>query len=101
MKKQILFSLVLVFMISTAGISFARAYDRSPEAVVTCADCKIDNNLSLKASEFIGKCCKGSIKAEFPSELMNNTVKDIRDNKSKNDKYKTAWKLISRDEYRK
>lgn len=63
--------------------------------------CKIDLNLALTVQAFISKCVKGSVREEFPSALLGRTVGDISDNRSKDSDYKTAWKLISRSEYRK
>lgn len=65
--------------------------------------CSIDSpvNLILTADQFISKCCKASVRSEFPGELLYNKVEDIKNNRSRNNEYKTAWKLISRGEYRK
>lgn len=83
------------------GTEFFLGQGRSDLIALAATDCTIDANLALTAQDFIGKCCKGTIRAEFPGEMLANTVGNIRDNKSKNDSYKTAWKLISRSEYRK
>lgn len=37
----------------------------------------------------------------MPGSMWDKTVRDVKDNRSKDDDYKTAWKLIRRDEYRK
>lgn len=89
------------YTIQTNFIKLGKTYD----SVSSNADsqCSIASplNLTLTARQFIGKCCQGRVNAEFPGELYENTVRDIRDNKNKSDSYKTAWKLISRQEYRK
>ncbi len=68
-------------------------------------DCKIDNNLSLTAGTFIGKCFQASIWSRFP-EGLTGTFKDkllseIKANNSSSNDYKTAWKLLNRKDYRK
>jgi hypothetical protein len=75
---------------------------RSEVGLLAQADkCKIELNLALTVQAFISKCVKGSVREEFPSALLGRTVGDISDNRSKDSDYKTAWKLISRSEYRK
>jgi hypothetical protein len=68
-------------------------------------DCKIDNNLSITVGTFIGKCCKASVWSEFPGGqsgvFKDKLVSEIKANKNKTNEYATAWKLISRSEYRK
>lgn len=68
-------------------------------------DCRIDNNLSITAGTFIGKCCKASVWSVFPGgqtgTFKDKLVSDIKVNKNADNDYKTAWKLISRQEYRK
>lgn len=63
--------------------------------------CEIDDNRSDTVETFAGRCCKGSIKGEMPGSMWSKTVGDVKDNRSKNDDYRTCWKLISRSEYRK
>lgn len=66
------------------------------------ATCNIDDNLDETAEEFVGRCCKGSVKSVFPSPLWRKTLGEIKKNRSSRDQdYKTAWKLLSRQEYRK
>jgi hypothetical protein len=107
LKNVFAFTLITVGSLGLAispfnlGTDLFSAHGRFDSIALAATDCTIDSNLTLTAQDFIGKCCKGSVKAEFPGELLANTVQDIRDNKSKNASYKTAWKLISRSEYRK
>ena len=68
---------------------------------VYAADCVIDNNLSDTVETFVGKCVKGSVGSVMPGSMWSKTVGDVKNNRSKDDDYKTAWKLISRSEYRK
>jgi hypothetical protein len=65
------------------------------------AACDIDDNLSDTVETFFGRCCKGSARSVMPGNMWSKTVRDVRDNRSKDDDYKTCWKLISRSEYRK
>jgi hypothetical protein len=60
-----------------------------------------DFNHTETALEFVSQYCKGRIKAKFPASMWPKTVEDIQQNKSLDDDYKRAWKLISRKEYRK
>ncbi len=80
-------------------------------------NCSPKDNLDETAEKFIGRCCKGSIRSEFPSEYLSKTLGDIqsackvgnrRDCEDGDDpslesakKARTAWKLLSRSEYRK
>ena len=48
---------------------------------------------------FFGRCCKESGRSVMPGNMWSRTVRDVRDNRSKDDDYKTCWKLISRSEY--
>ncbi len=41
------------------------------------------------------------MRSVMPVTMWKKTVGDVKDNRSKDDDYKTAWKLISRSEYRK
>jgi hypothetical protein len=63
--------------------------------------CDIDDSLSDTVETFVGRCCKGSVRSVMPSEMLKKTVRDVKDNRSRDDDYKTTWKLISRSEYRK
>lgn len=57
---------------------------------------------SMKAKEFIPKYCKGSVNREFPSEWLEKTVQEIKQAADQgNRRAQTAWKLLSRREYRK
>jgi hypothetical protein len=63
--------------------------------------CDIDDSLSDTVETFVGRCCKGSVRSVMPGNMWSKTVRDVRDNRSRDDDYKTCWKLISRSEYRK
>ena len=64
------------------------------------ATCEINDNLSDTVRVFFGRCCKGSASREMPGNMWDKTVRDVQENRSKDD-YRTCWKLISRSEYRK
>ena len=63
--------------------------------------CDVDDNLSDLVETFFGRCCKGSGRSVMPGGMWSKSVRDVRDNRSRDDDYKTCWKLISRSEYRK
>jgi hypothetical protein len=63
--------------------------------------CDIDDNLSDSVETFFGRCCKGSGRSVMPGNMWSKSLRDVKDNRSKDDDYKTCWKLISRSEYRK
>jgi len=96
----VFFMLSLLFT-STTNITASDVILIDEISIENCADCKIDNNLTLTATAFVSKCCKGSVRSVFPGSMWSKTVSDIKKNRSKSDDYKTAWKLISRNEYRK
>ena len=105
MEKELFRVIFLSFMI-VGGFLAAVAFtsnEKGPEiiSIAYAANCKIDDNLGETAQKFVGRCCKGSVKSVFPGNMWGNTVGDIKRNKSKSSDYKTAWKLISRSEYRK
>ncbi|MFS1524430.1 RHS repeat-associated core domain-containing protein [Microbulbifer sp. 2304DJ12-6] len=52
-----------------------------------------------KADDWIGKNCKGSINREFPENLRNKTLEEIRRGNSK--EYKKAWKLLNDKRFQK
>lgn len=56
-------------------------------------NCKAKDNLSDIANSFISRCRKASIRVEFPSELLGETLGNI--NKGKQANYKRAWKLLN------
>jgi hypothetical protein len=51
---------------------------------------------SSRATDWIGKNCKGSINREFPGQFKDNTLKEILDmSKSGDTAAKKAWKLLN------
>jgi hypothetical protein len=61
--------------------------------VAQAADCIANNNLGDIADGFISRCRKGSIRQEFPGELLNETLTTIKAGNAAN--YKKAWKLLN------
>jgi len=104
LKRYLLPIMAFVFV---SGVALSGGADKRANVSITyishadAATCKTEDNLKETAEKFAGMCCKGSIKSVFPSSMWKKTVGDIQKNKSKDSDYKTAWKLISRQEYRK
>lgn len=61
--------------------------------VAQAADCIANNNLGDIADGFISRCRKGSIRQEFPGELLTETLATIKAGNSAN--YKKGWKLLN------
>lgn len=61
--------------------------------VAQAADCVASNNLGDIADSFISRCRKGSIRQEFPGELLKETLGNIKAGSAAN--YKKAWKLLN------
>ena len=51
------------------------------------------------AKDWIAQKCKGSINSEFPSELRNNTLQEIKNGTDAASK--KAWKLLNSNRFRK
>lgn len=55
-----------------------------------------------RATEWIGKNCRGSINREFPGELRDKTLKEILDQSKSGDSVaKKAWKLLNDNRFKK
>ncbi len=61
--------------------------------LIVQASCVANDNLGDTAEVYIGRCRKGSIKSEFPGELLQETLKNIKAGSAAN--YKKAWKLLN------
>lgn len=81
---------LLVFAVSLCLFSVAI---HLPKPVAYASDCVANNNLNEIADKFISRCRKASIRREFPRELLNVTLREIKAGKTK--KHKTAWKLLN------
>ncbi|GAB4205077.1 MAG: hypothetical protein Fur006_60810 [Coleofasciculaceae cyanobacterium] len=62
-------------------------------------DCVTNNNLYELANNFISRCCKASIRSEFPGEYMNKSLGYIKNDKTAIGK--KAWKLLNDSRFRK
>lgn len=65
------------------------------------ATCNPEDNLAEAARSFIGRCCQGRIRAVFPTELLPRTLGEIDKLRGSSSAAKSAWKLMSRKDYRK
>ena len=115
---------ILVIALGIALISILSLKDiknRNYASTVVSANptqsCNPRDNMNETADSFIGRCCKGSIRSVFPGEYLNKTMNEIQQNckvGSRRDcedgdeptldsaqKARTAWKLLTRSEYRK
>lgn len=94
-------------MVITAALvlSFGLAFTAPVRAcfISDCSagTCVIADNRSDTVRTFVSRCCNGSVNRKMPGTMWSKTVGDVADNRSKDDDYATAWKLISREEYRK
>lgn len=92
----------VLFVLVAAGAAYVvDLRDAGAPAIAHAAGCDIDANLADTVETFWGRCCKGSTRSVMPSPMWSRTVGDVKVNRSKNDDYRTAWKIISRSEYRK
>lgn len=62
-------------------------------------NCKTKDNLGEIADSFISRCRKASIRAEFPGELLRETLGNIKRGNAAN--YKKAWKLLNDGRFKK
>lgn len=89
---RFLSKLLLVFSLSV-GIGYAIQDNHPLISEARAADCVANNNLSEKAQSYIGRCRKGSINSEFPSEMYSETLNVIKNGSTAN--HKKAWKLLN------
>lgn len=68
-----------------------------PENSLT--NCEANDNLNDIADDFISRCRKASIRREYPTELLYETLKDIKRGNGAN--YKRAWKLLNDGRFKK
>ena len=92
----------LAKLLSTFAIGFSLAFSVGiigdvPEA--QGANCTAKDNLSEVARKYIGRCRKGSINREFPGELLDETLGQLR--KGRDAKRNKAWKLLNDSRFKK
>ncbi|KAI8868451.1 hypothetical protein GQ42DRAFT_164127 [Ramicandelaber brevisporus] len=66
---------------------------------VLADSCSANDNLSEVANSFISHCRKGSIRSEFPGELYDKTLGEIK--KGASATYKKGWKLLNDKRFKK
>lgn len=87
--KTLLSSLALV--LSLVVIPGVGSLEFVPLAYAS--NCVAKESLSEKAQSFIARCRKGSINREFPSEMLDKTLGEIK--KGSSSTHKKAWKLLN------
>jgi hypothetical protein len=85
------------------GIGFALTAPAPACFISDCSagTCVIADNRSDTVRTFASRCCNGSANRKMPGTMWSKPVGDVAENRSKDDDYATAWKLISREEHRK
>ncbi|MEU0872363.1 hypothetical protein [Nocardia brasiliensis] len=68
-------------------------------AVLAAGSCVASENLQAIADNFIASCRKGSIRREFPGQMLNLSLKDIKSGNSA--EHKKAWKLLNDNRFKK
>ena len=63
------------------------------------AGCVAKDNLRENAQSFIGRCRRGSINNEFPSEMYTKTVGAIKNGSTA--AHRKAWKLLNDNRFKK
>ncbi|MGY2024709.1 MULTISPECIES: hypothetical protein [Nocardia] len=110
-RKAITAVLLVLFMLA-GGVSTAYAVAPTLATVVTDhslsskpkkpkndSDCVANENLGEVADKYISRCRKGSIRSEFPSELLQTSLGDIKNGNSA--AHKRAWKLLNDGRFKK
>ncbi|MEV4124668.1 hypothetical protein [Nocardia sp. NPDC049707] len=67
--------------------------------LVSKGSCAASDSLGDIADAFISKCRKGSIRREFPGELLQSSLGDIKNGGSA--VHKKAWKLLNDSRFKK
>lgn len=99
--------LTAIFFTGLVGITSAgtaSAATLAPTAPVVMAippSCNPNDNLTLTADQFLAKCVRGSVRREFPSQLLNVTVDYLQNNRNLSPDHSKAWKFISQTRFRK
>ena len=84
-----------------ANSYYSRIQTSSPYYAMTQVQAAI-NRLNSTALQWIARNCRGSIGREFPSQLYNKTLEQIKQLKDAGDEAaKKAWKLLHDGRFRK
>ncbi|MEV0711600.1 hypothetical protein [Nocardia aurea] len=105
LRKSITAGLIVL---ASGAFALASAQTASAESVtvqassvefISAGNCSRDDNLGETAQSFISRCRKGSINREFPGQLLQTSLKDIKSGNSAD--YKKAWKLLNDNRFKK
>jgi hypothetical protein len=72
---------------------------QEPDGALASGNCEANDNLGETADSFISRCRLASIRREFPSEFLNETLGTIK--KGKTAKHRKAWKLLNDNRFKK
>lgn len=65
------------------------------------SNCNYGDNLFEEASDFISRCCKGTILRRFPGQYFNKTLLEISLARRLDPQARTAYKLLNDGRFRK
>lgn len=80
-----------MFALSLGAIPAAGSMDIVPIAHVS--NCVAKDNLGEKVRSFISRCRKASINREFPSEMLDKSLEEMK--KGSSSAHHKAWKLLN------
>lgn len=69
--------------------------------IQAASDCNYNDNLFEEASDFISRCCKGTILRRFPGQYLNKTLLEISLARRLDRDARTAYKLLNDGRFRK
>ena len=73
--------------------------EEGEQATGLAGSCVANDNLGEMADSFIGRCCQASIRREFPGEMLNETLGNIK--RGTTARHKKAWKLLNDNRFKK
>lgn len=73
--------------------------EEGEEASGLAGSCIANDNLGEIADGFIGRCRQASIRREFPGEMLNETLGNIK--RGTTARHKKAWKLLNENRFKK
>lgn len=89
--------LCLILCLSTASCGDSDSSDSSSYS----GNCEYQDNLSETANSFIGRCCIGQIRRQFPGEYLDATLADIQIAQRLDRRARTSYKLLNDQRFRK
>lgn len=93
------FALVSLLVFSVAPLHGCGDEDKPSAPDQESQSCNAGDNPNEIAQDFIGRCRKGSIYREFPTEYLGYTLGEIQAEPSAN--ARKAWKLLNDGRFRK